>query len=561
MAATLEMIDGYAQAHCTVPRKACPFRRLRLLCTVGEDCAADAHVLGPLHARWSLPPTTTNRLSKDKGQLKPVLRACATTAVAISLVHTKGCYRRADAVRTVFEDGAIRFSSLSSSMSGAAVYTAFAGAINDAFAAFPNAHTYVLCFDDKRYVPARKAATQASRRAAMAARNGGLEWAWDGTSPIVDAASHAPLPPWDRVRMNADSYREALSNVVSAVLQRYRPPAGRRLIVDSHRDVWVLETTLDDEEVLAAYEDAYEKPPIGEADIAAQHYVRRSQQNEYPEGACRISRAPIPFPESHRCFYRECSSDVPMAARVRPDAMATRVVDASARCRPCYEAGDIMLCSTDTDFLPLALVAAATTRADRLVRVHVSLGLVHRNAHNEYCTSKVEDAVAFTEIYDMAHFAQALHRMHGTADMTSIWSFVAFCIACGNDYTRRPAGFSHKTLFAAYELLIREGRRLVSWSRPVPGVRTPVPVLNAESFARFLRIAFTARMPESRRPVSWTDGPPTWSELAARSPMLNMDEIERYYEQVAWSLLYAAAAVDGVVPEPLARFAIASMNV
>jgi len=474
-------------------------------------------------------------LSSDKSKLKLVLRLPALAA-DIECVADDAAYLHAPAVRYVFEDGAIIFSSLSSSMTGADVYRRFARLADAAFR--DNVHTYVLCFDDKRHVPTRKAATQAKRRAALEAANE-RAWHWDGTSTIVGATSHERLPPWSDVRLDARAARAAVGDICRAMTRLYRPPPGRRLIVDSEAGRFVVETSIDGADVLEPYADTSDKPAtLGEADIVAQYYVERSTRDETRDDEqTTFSRAHVRLDERALSFYDARSSDVPPSDRRLPGDVSAHEIPASRR-RRCFEAGAIVLRTTDTDFVPLSLVAQLRHET---AAVHVSLGTVHRDATGAYVTSTTESARAATELYDIRRLTTCIEQLHRPSSReTAIWSFVAFCAACGNDYTRRPEGFSPLSLFAAYRSSIARGNRLVA------RVRRRVPVLDARALTHLLRTAYNERLPEGRRPVSWTDDVPSWLEINARIAMPSHDDTLAYYEQVAWSLTYAAVAVDGI---------------
>jgi hypothetical protein len=408
-------------------------------------------------------------------------------------------------------------------MSGADTYGSFAWAANQAFAANPNAHTRVLAFDYKLYVPTRKSATQTGRREALEAsleRRAVPEWRWDGESPIVARDSHAALPPWERVRLDAGAARHAVENIVAELLASYTPPPGRRLIIDSSAGVHVIETTLDGADTIV-YEDTAPKPTIGEADILALHYARRARRDERPQRVASFVA---------RRTHRQRSVDLEHYYD-EPDAAAPlRTVDA-ARLRAVYEAGDILMYSTDTDFVPLGLVGQLEA-AGSTVHIHVSLGSVHVTPAGDYCTSSTEGALRRTEIYDI----ERLQRVIGP-DTLDVWSFVAFCAACGNDYVRRLPGVSHNHLFAAYDALS-------DW-RLVRRMRGRMPILSARAFMRLMRHVYNERLPPKRRPVAWDDAP-TWSELAARTEMPSADDLVTYFESIGWSLLYAAFAADGL---------------
>jgi hypothetical protein len=338
----------------------------------------------------------------------------------------------------------------------------------------------------------------------------------------------------------------------------YRPPPGRRLIVDWSGGRRVVESTLDGEHVLAPYDDVVIKPAIGEADISAQYYAIRGQTREKTHDRSVVSRDVVPLPATHAPYYRPEMTDASADDRV-----VTRtthyVIDTEAACRREFEAGDVVLQSTDTDFVSLALAVEASHVSDDTdeYALHVVLGTAHVHAETgEYCTSTTPRALLRREIYNIRALAGAVRQLHGNRvddnDDRALWSFVAFCIACGNDYTRRLPRFSHASFFEAYRYIVERGVALVRADSP--------PLVDARAFIRFVRAAYYIRLPERRRPTSWTpdDELPTYSELAAvvrssASPMPSADALTRYFEQICWSLMYATHAVQGVehVPEPM----------
>lgn len=492
-------------------------------------------------------------MSKDKSQLKAGVLRQPPLRAAVHLVAPDARYRHADVVRVVFDDASIRFSSISSSMTGADVYRSFTNAITQAFAEYPHAHTYVMCFDDKRHVPQRKAATQASRRSNMAlSAVDAPEWTYDGTSAIVNAYSHTLLPPWPRVRLDPRAYRRALDDIAHSLLQLYVPPAGRRVIVDWSGGRRVVETTLDGGHVLAPYDDDGVKPRIGEADISAQYYAVRGRHDDVPRHRSTHSRALVPRPAAHATYYRESMSDVPIEQR-HVAGVTRYAIETDVACRAQFEAGDVLLRSTDSDFVSLALAVEATY-PDVAHSVHVALGAAYVSPTGEYCPSTTPGAAPRLEIVAVRELACHVRALHASepACVDSLWSFVAFCIACGNDYTKRLHRFSHARFFDAYKYIARSGGRLAR-ARPT----SLPPLLDARVFVRFVRAAYFLRMPERKRPTSWDmdDELPRYTELAAiertsAAPMPTLDELAQYFEQVCWSLTYASRAVHGVEHVP-----------
>jgi len=520
-------------------------------------------------------------MSKDKSKLKGLFRIAPLVAAAdfvpLDDRSRAAVYRRADSVRTAFEDGAIRFSSISQA-TGREVYKAFERGINSTFAAFPRAHTHILCFDAKAHVPHRKAAMQESRRAAMAAavaRRGGPKWTWDGTSPIV-ANTFAPLPAWEGVRLDSRAYKHATNDIIALLLDHYTPAPGTRLVIDSEAGAMVLECTPGGI-VLAPRAILHGKPAIGEADMSALYYALWARTEAVDDDddidVVHASRATAPRDVDLACYYGLESTSVPLEMRAAASgAVSTYVPRAAVRAR--YEPGDVVLVSTDSDFLPLGLVATLYGEQAQVAahRVHVSIGRVHLAAAAEplrVVTRSTAGARPHAEYYDMARVARIVRHMHGVAadPVSAIWCFVAFCAACGNDYTQRMQGvpgFSHQAMFAAYRTLLDSGRQLVRillLPPHLPPPPRPIPRVSPIVFARLVLECFHTRLPDQHRPVPWElgdDARPSWPELAAvvrnvmpNAAMLSSTQLLQYYEQVAWSVAYAATALDGKEHVPL----------
>lgn len=400
-------------------------------------------------------------------------------------------HSRAASVRYVFEDGAIRFSAISATyMTGASVCRSFARALLGYFTMYPNAHTAILCFDDKRHVHTRKSATQTARRDAMARAPAASQWRWDGETPIINPLDdESSLPVWTDVRRHADSYRRALEDIVRALLTHFRPPPSRRVLLDSHLGVYDIRAS--------GYTlcDASAKPDIGEADIAMQYYAE----------------------------------------------LATRGDDE-------WPAGVFVAVTTDTDFLPLALVAGD---ADVLVDV----GLVRRSLLSDaVCTRTSGEAIEYREIFDIARLRDDIGRWSAPLPRReSLWSFVAFIALCGNDYVERFKYFSHERYFATYRRLIADDRRLLV-SAFGDG---DVPIMRPRDYMRFIAsLYYYERLSPATRPQSWSvdDALPSYAEIASHVRAKNRladrwapsgDALSANYEAVLWSLFYAATARRG----------------
>jgi hypothetical protein len=534
-----------------------------------------------------------------------VLRADPTFVRAFELVRGDGAYSCARTVRTLFDDASIRFSSLGSGKSGASIVAVFTDAIDAGFAEAPGAHTYVMCFDAKEYVPARKLATQLARRKALARSVGRKRkqaeattteaaeaaaatappppppWHYDGTSTIVDALSYAPAPPWAAVRLDARAYARAVDDIARALLTHYTPPRGRRLIVDTSAFRRVIETS-DEGVVCEAYDDVVAKPRIGEADMSAPYYVTRGlvADEVVPESVVRTRRRRLERDARHDVYINtvvvaDAAADGSNALREStPPPLAFRSV---------YERGDVMTVSTDIDFVVLGLVAHTFARrrtnapaAAAAAGVHVRIGAAHTDGVSDvYCKSTHASACAVTEYVNVARLEDAVvewHRVPADDDVRraqALDSFLVFCIACGNDYVARLYGVSHERMFEAYRELVRgAGRLLVAAGEQVVAADAPRRVVrfDARAFAYLVRGGYHFGIRnEDARPSSWADDElvAEWPALAGavratqkdvRRHMPSRAHLVRYYEQVVWATLYAQLAMFGIeyVPEPLA---------
>lgn len=471
----------------------------------------------------------------------------------------------AASVRTIFEDASVRLAQGPPGPSGRELYESFASSINWHFAIFDDAHTFVMAFDDKRYVPERKRVAQIQRRVALAesiARRGVPEWTWDGTSTIVSIVDERPLPPWERVRANSAAYARVIDELGALLERRFAPPPGRRVIVDTGIRVSVIETALDGTTVLMPRTLLdNEKPPIGEGDMTALYYARRALSSAYSRIDANVhqnyARSETFDPTMLR-YYTEDTSETPMNLRLLPPSMRPETPVDASNVRSVYEAGAVLLRTVDTDFLPLALVCwAGLSSSSSNHNIYVGLGRVHR-LNDKYCTGTTLDAVPHQEYFDVKRIHDELCRMHSseTRSIVTAWSFAAFCIACGNDYTRRLHNLSHRTMYSGYKRAFLEqssasrNRRLVrefATSDTTPAIA----LLDVDAFVDLIRHAYYERLPKSRRPVLL----PTWQELRQivaeaftkneRAHMPDLATLTAYYDQVSWSLAYASGASYG----------------
>jgi len=500
--------------------------------------------------------------SADKSGIKDIFRT-EPLSNGIELVTENEAPSWAASVRTIFEDASVRLAQGPPGPSGRDLYDSFASSISSHFSVFSEAHTFVMVFDDKRYVPERKRVAQVQRRIALAesiARRGVPEWTWDGQSTIVSITDERPLPPWERVRANGAAYARVIDELGALLERRFSPPPGRRVIVDTGFRVSVIETALDGTVLMPRTLLDNEKPPIGEGDMTALYYARRARSPTYDRSDARPSDAEAyarsdSFDPTIMCYYADDTSETPPSMRLLPLSMRPQHAVAAENVRTVYEAGAVLLRTVDTDFLSLALVCLAGADSTSAAHnIYVGLGRVHRK-NNQYCTGTTPDAIPHQEYYDVQRIYDELCAMHASEprSIVTAWSFAAFCIACGNDYTRRLHNLSHRTMYAGYKrafLGSDESRRRRLVTKFATSDTTPaVALLDVDAFVELIRHAYYERLSKSRRPLVT----PPWSELRSivaeakneRAHMPNLDALTAYYDQVSWSLAYASGASYG----------------
>lgn len=528
-------------------------------------------------------------MSKDKSRIKDVWRNDELRDALEWIEEGMVPERFAAEVGYVFEDASVRFSQGGSD--GASFVASFADSVAWHFGAFPRAHTFVMAFDDRRHVPERKRATQGDRRRAIEAtiaRRAVREWSWDNESPIV-ALNERALPPWERLRLDAGAYARAVSDVVDCVARSVALPPARRLIIDQGHRLVVVESTRAGrtlEPRTLTDVDAV-RPRIGEADLMAQWYARavRTRSLELPPRERAAKRRRRALPSRHFYASPECS-EVPIEWQCgaphdrveseddddEPDASRA---DAPPDAYNDDEAPSLLMVSTDTDFVVLSLalmaddehvVTDATTSqiaARRRSNVYVSIGRMHLDSAGRIVTGTHVEARAHREYVDIDRLWRRVSALHGAKSercRDAAWSFAAFSAACGNDYTLRLSGFSHRSMFAGYRAWLadtseRERRALVK-RRRVDGCGD-VALLDAAAFARMLVHCYRERLPARLRNAMGNDecGNARWNvvsarvdEQCARQPARRMPDRARlleYVEQVTWSLAYASTAVHG----------------
>lgn len=467
-------------------------------------------------------------MTTDKSKLKiDVLRNAPYGDAALHLTDdVRACAppEFVDGVRAVIEDGSVRYAAGppggtdAGSCTGETLLLAFWRAIEHAFATCPRLHTYILLFDKKQWVPRQKAQTQQSRRTTLAEtsqRRDVAEWAWDGASPIIARA--LPLPPWSRLRLNGAAYGRALDELVALMACTFQPPPGRRIIID-----WpggdlpgiplVIESDAATGAVLPAWRDDGLANTVGEADLGAQRYARMAMTGLLSRGAA-------------------------------------------------YEAGDVSLRSTDTDFFPLSLLHLAIAddcsraAAAPVHNIWLNIGTCTVVLPRKFCSRNEAGAVPRGEVYSMrALLAAAVASVPPDPRTTAAAvdraaAFVAFCTAAGNDYVTRRYGLTHKVMHAAH---CRSPLRVL-WHGPHRMALVTLP-----SYVRFVRQCYWERLGPKHRggaaAVGAADQKLSWPKIAAqtraafandRAQLPSKDELLADWRRLAWAVAYACTGVHG----------------
>ena len=342
-----------------------------------------------------------------------------------------------------------------------------------ALATHDRVHVYVVIFDKRALVPSAKAATQQKRQQAMLGTatsvhssaidddddNGdgdGTEvscgpyddnvamrrWPWTQASggPVVAAANDI-LPPWDIIRHRKGA-RERLVADIGPLLAAYIADRLARVVSAADKTVYIDGALMrsDCDQGRLYWANARGETgalpgagnTLGEADLAAQWWAT------WP---------PSVFPASER--------------------------------------GDVLLRTTDTDYLPISLAAATTT-----TRLHVCFGTPVWVRHQDtasareavasaaalmssehevfaaapptpvmVCTKTTPSAVQCRELYDISRLRAIVHELHnpnvGGGEEVSMAvataSMLTLCALLGNDYVTRMPGMSHGMAWLVYE--------------------------------------------------------------------------------------------------------------
>jgi hypothetical protein len=292
------------------------------------------------------------------------------------------------------------------------------------------------------------------------------------------------------------------------------------------------------------------RPSIGEADMSAQWYaaaVRARQLNV------------VDRPMTHwveRGQWRDDKYYQPHMTSVPPELWYTPGRIASVAARNEWPYGDVLLVTTDTDFVTLSLGWMANIES--MANIFVSIGRIHFDGMGTIVSGRHIDARVHREYVNVRRLWCRVSRVHESSEelcTLAAWSFVAFSTACGNDYTRRMTGFSHRSMFAGYLRWLRSPETRLLIDRYVVGDGKPLYLLDPAAFQRMLVHCYFERMHEKHRPPKVVD----WPQMAefvrqaerVQRHMPSVDELKCYFEQISWSLAYASSAPHGIEHVPL----------
>lgn len=118
------------------------------------------------------------------------------------------------------------------------------------FELYPRVHTFIMAMDKGCFMPRPKTYTQALRTedimATMEKRGVvPLETPESGPMPCIIGMSKL-LPAWVAVRANRTLYRHAVCEMMDLIIETYRPPPGKRLILDYLDRAATAPDTVDD---------------------------------------------------------------------------------------------------------------------------------------------------------------------------------------------------------------------------------------------------------------------------------------------------------------------------
>lgn len=235
-----------------------------------------------------------NVVSRSKSQLKKLYQARDQLKDAF-IVGNIPCF---DSLGKGIEDSTYTFISFSGRqnhelqeeelLTGASVMK-FMVARAEEFFSLPNSHTYVLAFDKKQHVPRNKREKQI--RENLNDETELIPFVWSAETEDHVLYYDQPLPcSWESLKLNREARAQAMQDVVQMIKNHYRPPPGKRLIVDSDTYDSPLVITLDlVGSTLECYEDERLRNSIGEADNGIMYYVQLFSTGGADVDPCRGS--------------------------------------------------------------------------------------------------------------------------------------------------------------------------------------------------------------------------------------------------------------------------------
>lgn len=392
--------------------------------------------------------------------------------------------------------------------------------------------TYVLVFDKPSFVPDAKAGTRAKRAEAFARqqemwRVDTLPW-WQAA--ITDATARTTerkriisslsdkAYPWPYVMATRALRNGLIHEICTLIGAIYQPPPGKRLILDwqspddhpaaSRISVVGDGTSSDDMQGI----DVALANTCGEADMACQHYV------------LQLMRMP------DLCKH------------------------------------DILLYSTDSDFLTLSLMTAARWFSLQPIEgmrerfVYVTMGGVSIQGNpadrvyvsKTYGTGGENGPRPYTEVFVVNTACERILKLmnRGATECSqAILSFATFCMACGNDYIANPYGIGHQTMANAFFAMCTESGEHytpLATQHGIDGI-----LLNVGAYATYMRWCYYQALITARtKPEHMPPKPPvacSYGEISsyvvrkwadARRHMPVRDALDANYRRLFWAVQY-----------------------
>jgi len=338
------------------------------------------------------------------------------------------------------------------------------------FFSLPNSHTYVLAFDKRQYVPENKREKQLLHSLNDSKDVEPLDWDPEQYEHVLEWDKEIEFN-WESLKTNRVARAQAMRDVVDMLKHYYRPPAGKRLIVDSdtYKHPLVITTDLVGS-CTEAYLDQRLHNRVGEGDNSIMCYVDWFSHGEADVEAHRGSDMDRP------CWNGEDTDDILVRSK-DTDVWLTLMLLYERR----HMEGDfinrVIVCSGVTNVtategsksvlestcgLPQLgasadpFIAAMMTDESPMV-IHCSVSVAppksQRVSDSEQLISRVGSYIDINRLFDST--ATKLMCRDGTVLPRGLESLFVVCIMGGNDYVDGYYGLSYdallKTWFQFYE--------------------------------------------------------------------------------------------------------------